>query len=328
MVQGNQTLGKAFLIPGFDLWQGAVYAQEELGVGRLSLTAGARGDVIAQTTLPYADLGIRSPAETRRWRDLSGSVGAAYLLADGLDVSVRVARAWRPPTVNERAAQGVHHGTAQYELGDLTLGAERSTGVEGAVRYHGARLELDLAAYRNRINGFIYLQPAAPVLTLRGAFPAFRYAAAPAVLRGVELLAVWRAPAGWVAQATGTAVRGRNVARAEPLFDMPADRLNLQLRREGEGGAWGRWRLGGGAQLVRRQDGVPSGTIYTLPTAGYALAQLDGGTAGATVLGRRMDLSVTVSNALGVRYRDYLSRYRLFVNDPGRDVVVRLSFPF
>jgi iron complex outermembrane receptor protein len=41
-----------------------------------------------------------------------------------------------------------------------------------------------------------------------------------------------------------------------------------------------------------------------------------------------MDLSVSVANALGVRYRDYLSRYRLFVDDPGRDVVVRLSFPF
>jgi iron complex outermembrane receptor protein len=328
MVQGNQTLGKGFLIPGYDQWQGAVYAQEEVGVGRLSVTTGLRGDVITQTTLPYADLGIRSPAGTRRWRDLSGSVGAAYLLADGLDVSLRVARAWRPPTVNERAAQGVHHGTAQYELGDLSLGTERSTGVEGAVRYHGARVELDVAAYRNRIDGFIYLQPTAPVVTLRGTFPAFRYAAAPAVLRGVELLAVWRGPAGWVAQATGTAVRGRNVVRAEPLFDMPADRLAVQLRREGEGGVWGRWRLGVGAQLVRRQDGVPSGTVYTLPTAGYALAQLEGGATGMTVVGRRMDLSVSVANALGVRYRDYLSRYRLFVNDPGRDVVVRLSFPF
>jgi iron complex outermembrane receptor protein len=68
--------------------------------------------------------------------------------------------------------------------------------------------------------------------------------------------------------------------------------------------------------------------VYTLPTAGYALAQVDAGTTGGVVLGRRADLSVTVSNALGARYRDYLSRYRLFVNDPGRDVVVRLSFPF
>ncbi|WP_434479255.1 TonB-dependent receptor plug domain-containing protein [Gemmatimonas sp.] len=45
LAQGNQTLGKAFLIPGYNLWQGAVYAQEELGLGRLSILTGLRGDL-------------------------------------------------------------------------------------------------------------------------------------------------------------------------------------------------------------------------------------------------------------------------------------------
>jgi iron complex outermembrane receptor protein len=40
-----------------------------------------------------------------------------------------------------------------------------------------------------------------------------------------------------------------------------------------------------------------------------------------------MDVSVSVTNALDTRYRDYLSRYRLFVDDPGRDVVVRVRMP-
>jgi hypothetical protein len=35
-----------------------------------------------------------------------------------------------------------------------------------------------------------------------------------------------------------------------------------------------------------------------------------------------------VNNALNTRYRDYLSRYRLFVNDAGRDVVFRVTMPF
>ena len=80
--------------------------------------------------------------------------------------------------------------------------------------------------------------------------------------------------------------------------------------------------------LVRQQDGVPNGTIYTLPTAGYALLQLEAGTQGLSLLGRRADVSVSVNNALDTRYRDYLSRYRLFVNDAGRDVVVRVTLPF
>jgi hypothetical protein len=78
VIQGNQTLGKAFLIPGFDLQQGAVYAQEELGARALVAQHGLRADAISQTTLAFADAGIRSPAGTKSWRNVAGSVGAAY----------------------------------------------------------------------------------------------------------------------------------------------------------------------------------------------------------------------------------------------------------
>lgn len=325
LAQGNQTLGKAFLIPGYDLWQGALYAQEEFALGRLSISTGLRGDVISQTTIAFADAGIRSPAGTKSWRNMAGSVGAAYLVRDGLDVAVRVARAWRPPTVNERYAQGVHHGTAQYELGDPTLSSEQSLGFEGTLRYRGPSLQFDAATYSNTVNGFMYLQPSAPVQTIRGAFPGFRYAQADARLRGLELSGRYDPHANVQLTANGTLVRGVNRATGEPLFDMPADRLTLNARMHGASDGW---YLGAGTVLVRQQDGVPAGTVYTLPTAGYALLQLEAGVRAWHVMGRRADLSLSVNNALDTRYRDYLSRYRLFVNDTGRDVVVRLTMPF
>lgn len=328
LAQGNQTLGKAFLIPGFDLWQGALYAQEDVAFGRLSLNAGLRGDAISQTTLAYADQGIRSAAGTRRWSDVSGTVGAAYLLADGLDVAVRVARAWRPPTVNERYAQGVHHGTAQYELGDADLTRERSQGVEAAVRYNGSSLQMEAAAYANRIAGFMYLRPSAPVQTIRGAFPGFRYAQTDATLRGLEVSGTWTPTARWVFVANGTAVRGTDRVNGGPLFDMPADRVSLTARWQGQRPRVGPWFVGIGTNMVRQQDGVPEGTVYTLPTAGYALLQLEAGSQALSVLGHPASLSVSVNNVLDTRYRDYLSRYRLFVNDAGRDVVVRLTVPW
>ena len=328
LAQGNQTLGKAFLIPGFDLWQGAIYAQEELALGRLSLTAGLRGDAISQTTIAYGDQGIRSPAGTRTWNDLSGSAGAAYLLADGLDVAVRVARAWRPPTVNERYAQGVHHGTAQYELGNAALTPERSQGVEATVRYNRPSLQLEAASYANRIAGFMFLRPGAPVQTIRGAFPGYRYAQTDASLRGVELSSTWNPGTRWQFIANGTAVRGMDRRNGGPLFDMPADRLSVTTRLQGRRARLGEWYVGAGTQMVRKQDGVPEGTVYTLPTAGYALLQLEAGSRTLSVLGRQASLSLSMNNALDTRYRDYLSRYRLFVNDAGRDVVVRFTMPW
>ncbi len=327
MIQGNQTLGKAFLIPGFDLQQGALYAQEEWTSGRFSLTGGARADLFSQTTLPYADAGIRSPAGTKSWGGFSGSFGAAYRMGDAWNASVRVARAWRPPTVNERYAQGVHHGTAQYELGDPTLVAERSLGVETGVRYSGRSLSLDMAAYSNTISNFIYLQPRAPVFTLRGAFPGYNYAQADARLRGLEFAGTWGALSWLELQGTANAVRGTDAATNEPLFDMPADRALLQARVIGSRAMLGAWQAGAGVQFVREQRGVPEGTVYTLPTAGYTLLQLDIGTTGLRMMGRAVDVSMSVNNALNARYRDYLSRYRLFVNDAGRDVVLRVRVP-
>lgn len=328
IAQGNQTLGKAFLIPGYDLWQGAVYAQEDFVLGRLSLNAGLRGDAISQTTLAYADQGIRSAAGTRTWRDVSGSFGAAYLLADGVDVAVRAARAWRPPTVNERYAQGVHHGTAQYELGNAALNPERSQGLEATLRFTKPSFQLEAATYRNTITGFMYLQPGAPVQTIRGAFPGYRYMQTNARLRGVELSSSWSPRAHVELRLGGTAVRGTDRINGGPLFDMPADRASFTTRLHGRRASVGAWFVGVGTQLVRRQDGVPEGTVYTLPTAGYALAQFDAGSTGVRLLGRKLDVSLSVSNALDTRYRDYLSRYRLFVNDAGRDVVFRVTMPF
>ncbi len=328
LVQGNQTLGKGFLIPGFDLQQGAVYAQEEWNAGRLSITGGARADRIAQTTIAYADAGIDSPAGSQSWGGFSGSIGGAYRLTDGWNASLRVARAWRPPTVNERYAQGVHHGTAQYELGDASLSAERSLGVEAGVRYAGRTLSIDAAAYDNTIRDFIQLRPRDPVITIRGAFPAYNYAQTDARLRGVEFAGTWSARSWLELQATANAVRGTVSATGAPLFDMPADRALVQARVTGQGARTGAWHAGLGTLLVRTQDGVPDGTIYTLPTRGYTLLQAELGSTGVGLMGRRVDVSLSVTNLLDTRYRDYLSRYRLFVDDAGRDIVMRLRVPF
>lgn len=328
MAQGNQTLGKAFLIPGYDLWQGAVYLQEEYARGRWSLQGGLRGDAISQTTLAFADYGIRSPAGTRRWSNMAGSFGVAYLLRDGLDLSVRAARAWRPPTVNERYAQGVHHGTAQYELGSAALDPEVSRGIETTLRYGGSMLQLEAAAYANRVDGFIFLQPTDPVLTIRGTFPGFRYAQVPARMRGGEIAMTISPSAHVQLLASGTLVRGTSTVDDTPLYDMPADRMTVTWRTHGTHTTTGAWYIDLGTQRVRRQNRVPQGIVYALPTAGYSLWQIEAGARAFRLGARSVTMSLSVHNALNARYRDYLSRYRLFVNDVGRDVALRITMPF
>jgi iron complex outermembrane receptor protein len=82
------------------------------------------------------------------------------------------------------------------------------------------------------------------------------------------------------------------------------------------------------ATLVREQDRVPEGTIYALPTDGYQLVNLELGAQSLNIGGRRVDAGLEVKNVFNTAYRDYLSRYKLFVDDPGRDVVLRFRMPF
>jgi iron complex outermembrane receptor protein len=124
-------------------------------------------------------------------------------------------------------------------------------------------------------------------------------------------------------------VRGRDRVSGEALFDMPADRLIASLRLIGAGG---RRVLAPyvevGTTLVRKQDRVPTATVYRLPTDGYALVHLEMGADAIRLLGLPIELNLAVRNLFDTAYRDYLTRYRLFVDDPGRDVVVRLTVPF
>jgi len=72
---------------------------------------------------------------------------------------------------------------------------------------------------------------------------------------------------------------------------------------------------------------VPPVTVYRLPTAGYGLLNAEVGAAQLHLFGTPLTASLAVRNLLGKRYRDYLSRYKLFVDEPGRDVVLRLEVP-
>ena len=165
--------------------------------------------------------------------------------------------------------------------------------------------------------------------TVRGAYPAFQYTAANALMTGGEVSAQWNASSHLILYASGTLVRGTDRGDDTPLFDMPADRMVATVRVHGAGtGRIAAPYLELGTTLVRQQDRVPPATVYTLPTDGYALLNLEVGAGALRLLGHEVEVGLTARNLLDTAYRDYLSRYRLFVDDPGRDLVLRLRTTF
>ena len=329
MRQGNLSPGRSFLIPQYRLYSGGIFGLEELRLSRLTMTAGLRFDDRWQHAYQYGAPVVVSPDDVTSYTGTSGSLGASYKLTDTWSLAGTFARAWRPPNVNERFSQGVHHGTAQYEIGDPSLVDERSLNTDVTLRHLGARTRLEVSAYQNLIDGYIFLRPREPVSTIRGAYPAYNYSHTDARLRGAEITAQVE-PARWLSlYANGNSVRGTDRPTGDPLYDMPADRLTASARFFATSSAhFTSPYLEIGTTLVRRQDRVPPVTVYKLPTAGYDLLNVELGATAITVGRTRVEPSFAVRNVLNTRYRDYLSRYRLFVDEPGRDIVFRLTLPF
>jgi len=329
MRQGNLSPGRSFLIPQYRLYTGGVFALENVTISRLTLAGGARYDYRWQHAYRYGVPVTVSPDDQRSYNGVSGTLGATLKLSESWTLSSTVGRAWRPPNVNERFSQGVHHGTAQYEIGDTALVPERSINVDATLRHYSARTRLEVSAYQNRIDDYIFLRPREPVVTFRGTYPAYNYAHTDARLRGVEVTAQLN-PAAWLSlYANGNAVRGTDRVTDTPLYDMPADRLTASARLYAPTDRWVALPyVEVGTTVVRPQDHVPPVTIYKLPTAGYELLNLEIGATALDIGGVRVEPSLAVRNVLDTHYRDYLSRYRLFVNEPGRDVVLRLTVPF
>ena len=310
--QRNDASGREPIVPNANVFSSAAFAFEQwsAGSGRWTLLAGLRGDFRRLIAERNDSLGV--VAQDRENQAWSGNAGVVFtpVPGRGLSVSLNVGRAWRAPTLFELFANGPHIGEARYELGDSTMKPEASRGVDFGIRWSGRRARLDLAAYHNRMSDYIYITPTAVFIdSLR----VYQYGQAEAEMLGGEAVLEAEIGSGLVARSRVEAVRGTNLTSHEPLPLLPPVRGTV-------GFGW-RDRVSVDVDGYARPKRLNS---LDTPTAGYALVHLGGGT-DLRLFGRAMRLDIALRNALNQRYKSFLSRYKEFAFDPGRNLIVRLS---
>ena len=225
-------------------------------------------------------------------------------------VSANVGRAWRAPTLFELFSNGPHLGEARYERGDAALVPEAGRSVDVGVRIGGRHLHVELAAYNHAVSDYIYIRPDTVFIdSLR----VYQYAQADAELLGAEASIEAEVVPGLTARARLDEVRGRNLTAHEPLPLVPPLRTGVAL-------AW-RDELEVDVDTYARQS-RPNPLDFQ--TAGYRLVHVSAGHH-ITLFGRPMRLDVAVRNLLNTSYRSFLSRYKEFALDPGRNLIIRLS---
>ncbi len=317
MRQGNSSRGPIALVPGGSVTNGALFAVAEHHRSRWSLLAGLRADTRALDADASTDLGFSG--DSRHYHAVTGDLGVVYRPAAGLSVGVNAGRGWRAPNLFELFANGPRLSDARYEIGDATLGTETGTNVEASVRWRSRNVRGEVTAFRNQVDRYTYL---APTGQLTGGLPVYRYRQTDARLTGGEASLEVDALRSVTlrARVDGVHAVDRRSSGALPLTPPLRTVVGAEWH-DRESGWAGSTHVGVELVGVARQRRL---TDLDLPTAGYSLINLSAGFDRA-LLGRSLAIELAVRNLANTRYRDFLSRYKAFALNPGRDIVVRVA---
>jgi iron complex outermembrane recepter protein len=321
-------------------WTLAGFVVEELGTGPLRAQVGARYDVAR--FVPREDaviiIGGRAvPVRPRAFGSFSGSLGLLRDLGGGVRLGASLARSYRTPDFNELYSNGPHLAAGTFDVGDPDLRQEVGLGVEGFLRVTRARLRGEVAAYANRLDGYVFPSTRGRVEQgTTGNVPRAQFTNEDAVFTGFEAEAEWNVAGGWVVEGTVSRVRARFRSERSPIPVIgPNDTTFVEASRHPPlipplmartGVRWerGPWFAAGGVRMAARQDRVGD---FELPTPGWAVGDLSLGVRRARG-GRAHAVSLRVENVTDATYRDHLARTKEFMPQPGRGVslLYRLTY--
>lgn len=329
MTQGNENDRAGYLIPNFRAVTGGLFGRGVWSNNIVTAEAGSRLDHRWFEAFPRSR-GDSGPFErvTRSYTSASFIGSLLWQFHRSWSIAGNAGSAWRPPNMSELFSYGLHHGTAQFEIGDSDLEEERSFNLDGTLRHASRRLNVEVSSYLNLMNGYIFALPLAePTVTIRGVFPTFQFQQTDARFAGIDALIEYDVTRILSAGASGSIIRAVDRDDSSDLIGVPADRAHLHIGIDlPAAGSLIAHDFEIGSRLVARQTRYPDGVDYADPPPGYAIVEFDY-TAQIETAGTHMDISLSVDNVFNTSYRDYLSRYRYFADDIGRTIVLRLRIP-
>ena len=325
MLQENVWAGSRFFVPNFRTQNIAVYSIHNYNVNNWMFDAGARFDYRHLRT--YRNKSDSITAANRAWGNASGTLGATYKITPNFKWLINGAYAWRAPQVNELYVNGLHHGTSSFEIGNANLRSEKAFNISTQLKYQtDSSWQFDLSMYNNFIHDFINLIPSVPAtLTLRGAYPTFRYVQRNAVLRGIDLSVHKTLNRSFMAGAKTALLWAKNSDAKEWIIQMPSNRIEGDITYSFANKILPNAAIELRYMHIMEQTRVPvSIADYIPPPNAYSLLNLDF-SSDVAVGKKQISVGLTVVNLLNQTYRDYMNRFRYFNDEPGRSINLRIK---
>jgi len=325
-------------IPNYVSWGASAWAHERWRKHEVpwEYEFGARYDYRFSHVYTEGNFG-RDINRNVQFGNVSGVGGVHYHFNEAFTATFHSGYAWRPPSVYELFAKGIHHGAGTYEEGDSSLVSEKAWNTNYTFAYNALEkkgLNASLTLYRNAIRDFIYLDPQNTVrVTVRGPFPAYFYKQTDAVLQGVDAQLDLPLYKNFTLETRASLIRAwrrlespdpETGKTTDPLPLMPSDRYQYGLR----------WTSGNDQTTVRlmgstvlRQTRIPAEGLLKDPPPSFTTFSFDA-TRNFNWLGRSWEAGFSIQNLTNVRYREYLNFFRFYADEPGFNAGLRLKVTF
>lgn len=248
-----------------------------------------------------------------------------------IQLQTNVSYSSRFPNASELFSEGLHHGIASLEFGNEKLKPEHGVKwINTITTNYKNFISAEATIYISKINDFIYLAPLPdPVLTIRGAFPAFQYYQTNARLLGFDVT-VNSEPTSFLSLSfRSSIVRGKNTSENDNLIYMPSDRISAAFDVHHDFKKIQNVHFGMNVQHVFKQKRTPAliADYKAIPNA-YTTLSTDAGFDYAITSKHKLSFSITGENITNAVYRDYLNRFRYYSDELGWNLIFRLKYTF
>lgn len=310
------------ILPNYNRYRLGGFMINEWDLDRWVLQAGLRYDYEYTLAQKYDRQNVlQKPAFS--FNNLSANLGTTFRINHQWQISSDLALASRPPHTIELLSEGLHHGAASIELGDSNLIPEQSLNWSNTLRFSKPDvIYLELTAYINPVNHYIFqIADSLPQLTIRGAFPVWRYVQSNALLTGIDLTLKTEVSKKWQYGMLGSFVRGYDLGNAEDLILMPPPRINQWLGyRLSES-----WRLKLTHEWTATQIYYPEDLDLSAPPPSYNLLHLSLHWEPA---GKNYQCTLHLQNLTNASYRMNLDRFRYYADMPGVNLILNFNYQF
>jgi len=299
----------------------------------------------------YNDVGNQVLVEPKlSYNNYSGAFGLSRYWNKQSLYGIRLSIAGRAPNSAELFSDGLHHGAAVIERGNLGLKTEHAFSGEIYASLNINKLSSSASVYCTYFDGYIQPEIVGVELTTRGAFPAMKYAQTNAVFYGFDLSVNYQLTANFSFKSLNSLTMANDVNRNAFLLNIPpfssSNELEWKMLAKGKKlnpilalGLQSRLKQNRAPQVI------PVSTLRTLddqeveqilengafdimaPPGEFHLlfariqAEIPWGS-------RTIQAAVIANNLLNRKYRDYLNRFRYFSDEEGNNIRIILTLKF